>query len=244
MHRMRYFTALLTLSAGLLGLAGSPASAALLKPGATRSYPDIAADINGKVMFDYDEASNTGIFNVTNTPYLIAGGSTATSEFAVNPNTDGVRTQVFNIKVDGAGNLVMDAGNTYELYGSITAGDQTFSGLLLKGTPKEFGSLDLDGVLGAGATSGLGVDIFDANIDITGGSLARFFGDSAYLRITPELESTFSGSFSEDFTALKATSNTRAYGSPEPFPIPEPTAVAVLLAGGAGFLYRRRRRAA
>lgn len=243
MDRMRHFTAMLTLSAGLLGLGASPAAAALLKPGATRSYPDIAADINGKVIYNYDEATNTGIFDVTNTPYLIAGGSTASSEFAVNPGSDGIRSQLFRIKVDGAGNLVADAGNTYELYGSITAGDQTFSGLLLKGTPKEFGSLDLDGVLGAASTTGLGVDIFDANIDITGGSLARFFGTSAYLRITPELESTFAGSFSEDFTALKATSNTRSYGSPEPFPIPEPTAVAILLAGGAAFLYRRRRRA-
>ena len=237
MHRMRHFTAIFTLTSGLMALAASPASAALLKPGATRSYPDIAADINGEVQFNYDEASETGIFRMTNTPYLIAGGNSSSSEYAVVPNSsDGVRKQLFSIKVDGGGNIVADAGNLYELYGTINANGQTFSGLLLQGTPKEFGSLDLG--------EGLGVDIFDANIDITGGSLAKFFGTTTYMRITPELESTFTGSFTGDFTALKATSNTRSYGSPEPFPIPEPTTVAVLLIGGAGLIYRQRRRRA
>lgn len=235
MHRMRHFTTMLTVSAGLLAMGGGSASAALLKPGATRSYPDIAADINGLVRYNYDEATNTGVLNVMNTPYLIAGGNTSNSEFAIVPNSgDGVRKQVFNIKVDGNGQIMSDVGNLYELYGTIDANGQIFSGLLLQGTPTEFGSLDLG--------AGLGVDIFDANIEITGGSLAQFFGTTAYLRITPELESTFEGSFTEDFTALKATSNTRSYGSPEPFPIPEPTTVAVLLLGGSVLVYRRHRR--
>lgn len=247
MHRMHHFAALLGLISGSLLLDAVPASAALLRPGAKRAYPDIAADINGKVTFDHDPDTNTGVLEVTNTPYLIAGGSTAASEFAVTANPDGVRHQLLRIKLDGAGNLIDDPMNTYELRGSITANGQTFSDVLLRGKPTAFGSLDLGFVLGelgsASALDTLGVDIFDANIAIEGGSLSKFFGTSAYMRITPELESTFAGSFTEDFTAQKATSNTRGYDSPNDFPIPEPTTVMVLLAGGAGLLYRQHRRA-
>jgi hypothetical protein len=237
MHRMLRYTVMLTLSAGLWAGATRQASADLLKPGATRSYPDIAADINGQVHYNYDEANNVGVFSVTNTPYLIAGGNSSSSEYSIVPNSsDGIRMQMITVKLDSTGQIVADAGNMYSLYGTINTPTETFSGLLLQGTPTAFGSLDLG--------NGLGVDIFDANIDITGGSLAKFFGATAYMRITPELESTFAGSFTEDFSALKATSNTRAYGSPEPFPIPEPSAIAVLLAGGLVVVYRRHRRRA
>lgn len=245
MHRMLRFAAPLALALGSMAVAATPASASLLKPGAKRSYPDIAADINGKVTYNYDEATGTGVFEVTNTPYLIAGGSSSSSEFAVLPNADGVRQQVIRVKLDGNGNIINDASNTYSLYGTINAGGQSFTGELLSGKVTAFGSLDLGSVLGAdssGVLQTLGVDIFDANIDITGGTLQKFFGNSAYMRITPELESTFAGSFTEDFTALKATSNTRSYEAPEPFPIPEPSTVMVLVAGGACFLYRQRRR--
>lgn len=244
MHRMRHFAATLALITGSMVFATGSASASLLKPGAKRAYPDIAADINGKVVYNYDEASGTGVFTVTNTPYLIAGGNSASSEFAILPNADGIRKQVFTIKVDSTGKLIDDPNNTYQLFGTINAGGETFSGELLTGKPKEFGFLDLGSVVASGDSSllqSLGVDIFDANIDIQGGALQKFFGTSAYLRITPELESTFNGSFAEDFTALKATSNTRSYDSPNPFPIPEPTTIMVLLAGGAGVLYRQGR---
>ncbi len=79
-------------------------------------------------------------------------------------------------------------------------------------------------------------------MDVTGGALAQFFGNEVYVRITPELESTFHGSFEENFSATKATSNTRSYNSPQPFPVPEPATLLVLLAGGIGGLIRHRRR--
>ena len=244
MHRMRHYVAVFGVVSGTLALLAGPASAGLIKPDAKRAYPDIAADINGQIEYDYDEATETGVFTMTNTPFLIAGGESASSEFAVLPNASGVRKQFLRLKLDSQGNILDDPINTYELHGQIDANGQSFTGLLLQGTPTAFGSLDLGPVAGSseGTAPSLGVDIFDANLDIADGDLARFFGDTAYLRITPELESTFEGSFTEDFTALKATSNIRSYDSPEPFPIPEPSTVAVLLAGGVGLLYRRHSR--
>ncbi|CAN5822250.1 hypothetical protein BH23PLA1_BH23PLA1_32770 [soil metagenome] len=217
------------------------ADASLLKPDATRSYPDIAADINGTVSFD----AETGVFEVINTPYLIAGGNSAASEFPILPTADGVRSQVLRLRLDSSGNLLDDPINTYEMHGHIEANGEVFSGLLLKGNPTDFGYLNLGPVTGSDGTSiDLGVDLFDVDVDVTDGALAEFFGDSFYMRITPELESTFNGNFAEDFTALKATSNTRSYVSEHPFPIPEPTTIAVLLAGGLGLAYRHRRRLA
>lgn len=215
------------------------AHASLLRPDATRSYPDIAADINGTVSFD----AESGIFEVINTPYLIAGGNSPSSEFPILPTTDGVRSQILRLKLDSTGKLIDDPINSLEMYGHIEANGEVFSGLLLKGTPTDFGFLNLGPVVGSdGTTVDLGVDLFDVNVDVTDGALAEFFGESFYMRITPELESTFNGSFAEDFTALKATSNTRSYVSEHPFPIPEPTTIAVLLAGGIGLAYRHRRR--
>jgi hypothetical protein len=213
------------------------ARAALINPTAGRAYPDIAADINGVVNYTYDATSQTGVFHVTNTPYLIAGGPTSSQEFAINPNSDGIRQQVVNLTVDQNGNLVTSASNTYSLYGTVTTTNgQTFSGLLLSGTPTAFGSQSLRpvGIVGS--------DVFDLNMNITGGALAPYFGPDAYMRISPELNSTFTGSFNQDFSASKATSNTRAYHSPHPFPIPEPATVLVVLAGGAGLVLRHRRR--
>ena len=235
MHRMRRIAAFVGLTlAALLGLASS-GSAALIRNPAARAYPDISGDINGTVSYTYNSSTGTGNFHMTNTPYLIAGGKTSATEYAVNPNPDGVRRQVLNVALDGQGNLLPGSGNTYELYGTITTGAQTFSGLLLKGTPTAFGWLDLGDVASDS-------DLFDLELNITGGALADYFGADAYIRLTPELDSTFRGRFDENFTAAKATTNTRAYHSPKPFPVPEPTAVLVLLVGGSAFAYRQRRR--
>jgi len=235
MHRMR-FAVLSGVVLAALGAGGSQASAALIRNPATRSFPDISANINGVVNYTYNASAGTGTFSVTNTPYLIAGGPTADQEFAVVPNTsDGVRKQLLTVSLDKSGNLVPGAGNIYELFGTVTAGGKTFSGLLLQGTPTAFGSLDL----GAAAQ---GMSVFDTEIKVTGGALAPFFGTEAYLRITPELESTFAGKFDQNFSALKATSNTRAYSSPQPFPVPEPTTLLVVLLGGAGLVVHHHRR--
>jgi hypothetical protein len=236
MHRMRRLVALAGLALVSSPLLASTASAALIRPAAGRAYPDIAADINGVVNYTYNSSTGTGQFHVTNTPYLIAGGPTSAQEFGVSPNGDGIRQQVLNVMTDSAGNLVSSSTNSYALYGTIVADGETYSGLLLSGTPKAFGFQDLDSV------GIVGSDVFDVEMDVTGGELAKFFGATAYMRITPELQSTFVGKFDQNFSAAKATSNTRSYNSPQPFPVPEPAAVLVLLAGGLGWVHRHRRR--
>src|SRR5436305_2245399 len=82
MHRMRRFLVSLGLVVSSLTLATQSASAALIKPAADRSFPDIAADINGVVTYNYNPMTSTGNFHVTNTPYLIAGGPTSNLEYA------------------------------------------------------------------------------------------------------------------------------------------------------------------
>jgi hypothetical protein len=232
MHRMCRLIAVTGFVLTTIGLATPRASAALLRPDAGRAYPDIAADINGKVDYTYNPETKTGVFHVKNTPYLIAGGSTQDKEYMVLPNGDtGIRSQEIRVVLDQDGKFVDDPSNNYELYGTINTDGQTFTGLLLKGVPTGFGSQDLDSVGVKGS------DVFDVNLDITGGSLAKYFGDDAYMRITPELLSTFRGQFDENFTAVKATSNTRSYNSPLPFPIPEPTTLAVLLLGVGGLAF-------
>jgi hypothetical protein len=239
MHRMRRLVVLGGLALAALTGLSQQAPAALLMPNAGRAYPDVAADINGVVNYTYDPGSQTGNFTVTNTPYLIAGGPTSSQEFDIAPDANGIRQQSLNITLDQNGNLVQGASNTYSLYGTVTTNGQTFSGLLLSGTPTGFGSQDLTPVGIQGAS------FFDVNMNITGGALAPYFGPDAYMRIAPELQSTFTGSFSQNFSAAKATSNTRAYHSPHSFPIPEPTTLLVLLAGGGfGMFHRYRRRLA
>ena len=232
MDRMRRLVALaLVCSPALAGTA----SAALIKPDAGRAYPDIAADINGVVNYSYNDSTGTGNFHVTNTPYLIAGGATSATEFGVTPNADGIRQQIINLNTDNTGKLLDGPSNTYALYGTIVADGETFSGLLLSGTPTSFGSQDLDGAGIAGS------DVFDLNVNLTGGALLPYFGNEAYIRLTPELDSTFRGRFDENFSAAKATSNTRSYNAPQPFPVPEPTTILVVLVGGIGLVHRHRR---
>lgn len=252
MHRMRRFVTLIGLAAGTVILTAAPAKAELIRNKPPLVYPDLAAfNVNGKVDYNWNESTNQGVFNVTNMPVMIAGDST--NEYDINPvlpvaggdnSMAGVRQQNLTMTLDSSGNLVSGATQHYELWGSVVTPEmvvngqvvpsQTFNGLLLEGTPTAFGS-----------TNGLdqyGTSIFDANVKITGGALAPYFGSTAYLRIMPEVESTFTGDFTQDFSALKTLSNIRSYDDTrEPFPIPEPTTIAVLLAGGLGLLGRRYR---
>jgi hypothetical protein len=241
MHRMRHFVLLTGWILASSTFFAGPAAAVLIRPAAEPSFADFAGDINGRINYTFDSASQRGLFNLTNTPYLIAGGPTSAQEFIIQPNPDGVRRQVLTIALDVNGEILADdPANNYEVWGTIHAGDQTFTGLLLQGTPTDFGYQDLDAV---GIPTS---DVFDATLQITGGALQQYFGSDTYIRITPELESTFhdigSGTFTQDFSGVKATTNTRTYNAPFPFPIPEPTTVVLLLAGGAGLIRRHHRR--
>ena len=237
MHRMRHYVAVIGLIAGATALAPRTTRADLIRDDATLAFPDVlAAAINGRIEYNYDEAAQRGTLTLANTPWEIAGSET--SSFPIVDQPGGLKYQAMTLTLDQNGNLLTDGDNTYELYGKIDANGQTFEGLLLQGTPTDFGFLDL----GGSSNPSLGLDTFDAEINVTGGALAQYYGDTAYIEFTPLIESTFEGSFANDFTALKPVSNIRSYESPEPFPIPEPTTIVVLLTGGAGLLYRRHQR--
>jgi len=233
--RIRVYLLVPTLTFALVSALGGRASADLIRPTADRAYPDVAADINGVVNYTYDPSKQVGSFQLTNTPYLLAGGPTASDEFAVTPSADGTRRQIVSLKLDQNGQLVSDPTNSYQLFGTVTAGGQTYTGLLLQGVPTAFGSQYRS------PTGSQGSAIFDMNINVTGGALASAFGPDAYMSVQPELQITFDGNFNKNFSAAKATSNTRAYHSPLPFPSPEPAAMAIFLAGGVGLIYYRRR---
>lgn len=258
MHRMRHVVVLSGLVlAALIALSGR-ASADLIESNPAQTYPDLfGGNTNGRLTYTYDPAAGTGKFTSVNLPTYIATAPTTADgqpgELSVVPTLDGIRRQVINLTVDQKGKLVTSANNTYELYGTVVVpsestnpntvgtesaaavGSQTFSGLLLKGTPTAFGSM---------AIPGSGLSTFDMKMNITGGELAKLFGSDAYVEITPKVGSTFTGSFAGNFEGSKVTSNTRGSFAPPPppLPVPEPTTLVMVLAGGAGMVFRHRRR--
>lgn len=240
MHRMRHYFALAGFVLVVQGLVAPAVEASLLKPDAGQSYPDISADVNGSLNYTYDPTSQTGVFQLQNSPFVIAAGSgssTNSQEYNILPDpATGVRSQSLTLTLDRTGQIVPSAPNgAYSMYGSVTDGNgQTYSGLLLQGTPTGFGSIDL----GPNVQS----DMFDVTLKITGGALAQFYGPDAYMRITPEINSTFAGSFTQNFSGVKAMSNIRSYNSPVPFPIPEPTVLTIVLVGFGGLAYKHRKR--
>jgi hypothetical protein len=244
MHRMRSLLAMAGVTLGSILSLGNQVAADLIRPRAVRTYPDIAADINGIQTYKYDPVTQTGTFQVTNTPYLLALDPSKAGELEIAPGGDGTRRQVVSLMLDRNGHLVEDPENTYALYGTVVLGGQTFSGLLLEGKPTAFGV----GALAAGAEGnpdkasaaavGRGKDIFDLSMKITGGALAGRFGPALYMRIVPAAD-TFNGQFTRDFWGRAARSNTRAYRASRN--VPEPSTLLVLLAGGAALAFWRGR---
>lgn len=226
MHRMRQ-SLIYSLIGFVIASLGS-AQADLIQPNATRQYPDIAADVNGVVNYNY--SNGQGTFTMRNTPFLLATGPDPAQEATILPTVDGTRQQSLSVALDSSGKIVNSTTNSYSLYGTTTVNGQTFSGLLLQGTPTAFGSQD-NGQF----------DVFDLGIKVTGGQLADAFGSNAYMLIRPELQSSFTGSFTTNFTAQKATSNTRGDYNP-PAPVPEPATWMILIGGGAGLAMFNRRR--
>ena len=238
MHRMRR----LTLSAGLIVLAGlvfpGRASADLLRPNDQREFPDITAFANGSQSYMYDATTGTGVFRLNNVPFLMTTGKTSTGSFDEHDLTtsdQGQKTQTVTAVLDSAGKLVDSDQNSYSLYGKVTVGGQTYNGLLLQGKPVAFGSQDLGKAVS-------GEDIFDLQLKITGGVLADSYGPDAYIRVASESNSTFTGVFTSDFSSEKVLTNTHRTTTPIPSPVPEPTALVVLLACGAVLFRHGRRR--
>lgn len=241
LHRMRNVLtsagpALTLALAALLGPVSLTASAALLKPGATQSFPDIAGSLNSQLSYQFDPAKGIGTLSVLNAPAILAIGPNTSSESYVYDPAGGTRGQTLKLQLDSGGNLMTaDAGNTFSMYGSVTVNGKNYSGLLLQGTPVAFGYADPSGMP-------KGTAAFDVNVNLTGGLLKQAYGPDAYVRISPEIGSSFTGSFAVDFKGDKAWTNVRAYNAPTPSPIPEPSTFAILLAcGGAAAAYRRRK---
>ncbi len=238
MHRLAPKVGLLALLAALL--APRPASADLLRPKDTREFPDITAFANGYQSYAYDPATHTGVFQLANTPFLLTSGKSAGGTFAesdVVPTADGVRAQSVTAVLDSAGHLVDSPLNTFQVYGKVVVDGTTYSGLLLQGTPTGFGSLSLRPTV-------VGEDLFDLSLKVTGGSMADLYGKNAYMRVTAEANSSFVGVFTADFASQKVLTNTHMVSSLLPQPAPEPAALYVLIACGAGLFYRGRRRIA
>jgi hypothetical protein len=238
MHRMRR----LIVPAGLIAIVvlgfADRASAALLRPNDQREFPDITAFANGSQTYSYDASTGTGLFQLTNLPFLLTTGKTSSGgfdEYDVTKTDAGMRLQTVTAVLDSNGKLVESDRNSFQLYGKVVVGDQTYTGLLLQGTPTAFGSEDLGKAVS-------GEDVFDLQLKITGGVLAANYGPDAYIRVTSEANSTFQGVFTSDFASEKVLTNTHRTSSPIPPPVPEPTTLVVLLACGAGLFYRGRRR--
>jgi hypothetical protein len=235
MHRLGLKAALtLMIFAGL----ATSSRAALLRPDDTRDYPDITAFANGYQTYTYNSGTQTGVFTLSNVPFLLTSGQNADGSFNqsnVSATANNMQSETITAVLDSNGNLVASPLNTFQIYGTVVIGGQTYTGLLLSGTPTAFGSQTLKPLVG-------NEDLFDLSLKITGGSLQSLYGPDAYVRVTSEANSTFNGVFTTDFSSEKVLTNTHAISTILPVPAPEPTALVVLLACGAGLLYRGRRR--
>jgi len=230
MQRMRCFFA----RTGLIGCCflalGMNVRGELIQSPGGRAYPDLAGALTGTQSYTFHPSTQTGTLQVTNTPFLLSTGPTPAHEVVVQPNADGMRTQVVNLKLDPNGRLVSDPSNSYSLYGTVVVDGKTFQGLLLQATPTAFGAQP-------GTNSA-----FNLDLKVTGGELATTFGPSVYMEFRSGGESTFDGNFTRNFTTKVDSSKTLGYRSPIPAPVPEPTTLVILLTGGLGVALHQRRR--
>src|SRR4051812_24132550 len=119
MHRMRNLAGKAGLTLVLSLIAGSPALAELIHAPGGRAYPDLAGAITGSQSYTYHPATQTGTFQINNTPFLLTTGPSASGESVVQPNPDGNRNQVVNLTLDQNGRLVSNPNNSYALYGTV-----------------------------------------------------------------------------------------------------------------------------
>jgi hypothetical protein len=215
------------------------ARADLIRSVPARSFPDIAGDIVGAQTYTYDSATQTGTFEVVNAPYLISLGPSISDMVHMLPDENGNLFQRLKMKLDRYGRLVKSPDNTFQIRGSVIIDNEPYHGILLEGKPTAFGAevKDTPSVRTGSA------EVFDLNMEITGGKLAQAFGSRAYLRIVPQAGSTFTGQFTTDFSGERPLTNLRPAGAKLPASVPEPTTLIIYIACGAGFAaYRLRRR--
>jgi hypothetical protein len=217
----------------------SSARGDLIRSVPARSFPDIAGDIVGAQTYTYDPATQTGMFEVVNAPHLISLGPTINDMVHMLPDEDGTLSQFLKMKLDRNGRLVNSPDNTFQIRGTVVIGDKTYQGLLLEGKPTAFGAEAQE----TPPVRHKSPEVFDLNMEITGGKLAEAFGKQAYLRIVPQAGSTFDGRFTADFSGERPLTNLRPARGKIPASVPEPTTLITFITCGAGVLaYRLRRR--
>ena len=222
----------------LLADAWSNARGDLIRSVPGRSFPDIAGDIVGAQTYTYDPMTQTGMFKVVNAPHLISLGPSVKDMVHMRPDADGTLSQMLKMRLDRNGRLVNSPDNTFQIRGSVVIGDKTYQGLLLEGKPTAFGA-DVQETTAAKKKS---PEVFDLNMEITGGQLAQAFGKNAYLRIVPQDGTTFNGEFTVDFASERPLTNLRSARGKLPENVPEPTTLLTLLTFGAGAMALRVRR--
>ncbi len=167
-------------------------SATLVVSSPQLTYPQVSAGVNGGVNYDYAPSSGLGFFHMENQPYVLALGGSLSDKFTVTPSV-GFQMQTLDLTLNSQGQLAADGFSMYNLMGTLTAGGQTYSGVLLNGEVTAFGYQDLT------AFGIYGTTFYDAMIHITGGSLAGLFGPTAYLYFHVDTGSTFTGRFDQHF---------------------------------------------
>ena len=218
----------LGLALALVNLISTEADADLLRPTPPPTSPEIVSDRDGTMSYRFDAASRSGLLHLETTPMLLTSGPALGDETPIRPAGDGARSQILDLALNADGTLKVADTNSYELFGTVVVGGQTYSGLLLKGVPTALGAR-VRGPLGPDRE-----DAFDLTIRVTGGPLAAEFGADAYVRVASRGDSTFRGSFDEDFVAQGAGSTVQAERAPRPIPVSEPTTLALFLASGYG----------
>jgi hypothetical protein len=222
----------------VLAHAWSNARGDLIRSAPGRSFPDIAGDIVGAQTYIYNPLTGTGMFEVVNAPHLISLGPSLQDMVHMLPDADGTLSQLLKMKLDRHGRLVPSPENTFQIRGKVVIGGEIYRGLLLDGKPTAFGAL----VPETPKVRKKSPELFDLNVEIKGGELAKVFGKEAYLRIVPQAGSTFNGEFTVDFTSQRPLTNLRSTRGKLPATVPEPTILIAVFTFGAGALAIRVRR--
>jgi len=127
MQRMHSLGLKAALIVFLLASLTSSSPAALLRPNDTREYPDITAFANGYQTYTYNPTTQTGVFQLSNVPFLLTRGLKADGTFnesSVTPTSANIQSESITAVLDSKGNLVASPLNSFQIYGTVVIGDK------------------------------------------------------------------------------------------------------------------------
>src|ERR1043166_5284760 len=179
---------LLTCALGVLCLT-TAAHAALLGVGGQLQFPLVFFDSGGPQtgITSYDATQQ--ILTVASTPQAILVPPPAPMSRDSN-NRQFIRLRA---KINNAGILQNDPGNTFEMYGHVTINGTVYDGLLVSGTVSAFGSQGIQSSPD-GTTAR-----FDFAVQVTGGLIQSMFAPTLGVDVTSSA-SNFDGMFSANST--------------------------------------------